>query len=85
MSNQSMGSSHGSDWSIRERRKKQGDNGREGRIISIDLIYQSYFSFISLPMMNQFVCISLLFLCFVGVNDAKKPNDPLQGRLDFAY
>jgi len=59
--------------------ERERDNGREGRIIYIDLTYQTHLSFISLEMMTHFVYSSIFFLLFFIVNEAKKPDDPLQG------
>ncbi len=78
---QSILGSQGSDWSEiqRESKRKNRDNGREGRIIYIDLTYRTHLSFISLQMMTHFVYSSILLLLFFIVNEAKKPDDPLQG------
>ncbi len=61
--------------------ERKRDNGREGRIIYIDLICEAHLSFISLPMMPHFLYSSLLLLFIFILNEAKKPGDPLQGRL----
>ena len=66
----------------RKRKKEKRDNGREGRIIYIDLIYKAHLSFTPSQMMMTHFLYSYVLLLFVFiVNDARKPDDPLQGLL----
>jgi hypothetical protein len=76
---------------IQSKRKENRDNGREERIISIDLLYTVHhlsfeFSFISTAhkMTYGVYSYALVFLFFIA-NNAQKSNRPLQGKSSTMY